>query len=198
MRPASAFPTTAGLFSWKRFAHGASGWGEVTASEIPDYNSETTDTAWHAISDFVAPSLIGKTVASGLGMSSAADCHPQTRDGEERLGKCVLGCGGPDQRGSALKTEFAARGLLLNWESQTPATASFPAAETARVLTFPRYRFGGNAGRGDSLPANSDLYRRLAATFPMRSSMGLISGFDMNSFQMRPVRWFSIMTVIGA
>src|SRR4029077_10184312 len=47
---------------------GASGWGEVTASETPGYNSETTDTAWHVISDFVAPSLVGKTV------SSASEC----------------------------------------------------------------------------------------------------------------------------
>ena len=36
------------------------------------------------------------------------------------------------------------------------------------------------------------------ATFPRRSSMVLISGFDMNSFQINPVRSFSIMTVIGA
>ena len=43
-------------------AHGVSGWGEVTASETPAYNSETTDTAWHVISDFVAPAMIGKTI----------------------------------------------------------------------------------------------------------------------------------------
>ena len=43
---------------------GASGWGEVTASETPGYNSETTDTAWHVISDFIAPALIGKSVAN--------------------------------------------------------------------------------------------------------------------------------------
>jgi O-succinylbenzoate synthase len=50
-------------------ADGASGWGEVTASETPAYNSETTDTAWHVISDFVAPALIGKTI------SCASDCQ---------------------------------------------------------------------------------------------------------------------------
>lgn len=43
-------------------ADGVRGWGEVTAGESPSYNSETTDTAWHVISDFIAPSLIGKTV----------------------------------------------------------------------------------------------------------------------------------------
>lgn len=47
---------------------GVSGWGEVTASETPGYNSETTDTAWHVISDFIAPALIGKSIAH------ASDC----------------------------------------------------------------------------------------------------------------------------
>ncbi|HLC11695.1 MAG TPA: hypothetical protein VJK31_00420, partial [Chthoniobacterales bacterium] len=45
-------------------ADDATGWGEVTASETPGYNSETTDTAWHVISDFIAPSLIGKNIAT--------------------------------------------------------------------------------------------------------------------------------------
>ncbi|HXW18608.1 MAG TPA: o-succinylbenzoate synthase [Candidatus Acidoferrales bacterium] len=41
-------------------ADGVSGWGEVTAGEVPGYNSETTDTAWLIISDFIAPLLPGK------------------------------------------------------------------------------------------------------------------------------------------
>lgn len=45
-------------------ADGVSGWGEVTAMETPMYNSETTDTAWHVISDFLAPTLVGKTIAT--------------------------------------------------------------------------------------------------------------------------------------
>jgi o-succinylbenzoate synthase len=40
--------------------NGISGWGEVTTVESPSYNSETTDTAWHVISDFIAPRLVGK------------------------------------------------------------------------------------------------------------------------------------------
>lgn len=44
-------------------ADGAIGWGEVTAGETPAYNPETTDTAWHVISDFIAPSVIGKSLA---------------------------------------------------------------------------------------------------------------------------------------
>src|SRR5437762_12709067 len=46
-------------------ADGVSGWGEVTAVEAPSYNSETTDTAWHIISDFIAPLLVGKDLPNG-------------------------------------------------------------------------------------------------------------------------------------
>ena len=45
-----------------RSEDGASGWGEVTAAEGPFYNSETTDTAWMVLRDFLAPLLLGKTI----------------------------------------------------------------------------------------------------------------------------------------
>ena len=44
-------------------ADGASGWGEVTAGATPAYNPETTETAWHVISEFIAPVLVGKNVS---------------------------------------------------------------------------------------------------------------------------------------
>jgi len=44
-------------------ADGVSGWGEVTTTESPVYNSETTGTAWHIISDFIAPFVIGRSLA---------------------------------------------------------------------------------------------------------------------------------------
>lgn len=65
---------------------GVSGWGEVTASETPGYNSETTDTAWHVISDFVAPSLLGKTIAGASdcpGLLSAIRGHQMAMSGVE-------------------------------------------------------------------------------------------------------------------
>jgi O-succinylbenzoate synthase len=76
MRLKAPFETSFGVSHQRRIilvevvADGVSGWGEVTASETPGYNSETTDTAWHVISDFVAPALIGKTV------STASECPP--------------------------------------------------------------------------------------------------------------------------
>jgi o-succinylbenzoate synthase len=49
------------------------GYGECTAGEEPNYSSETTDTAWHVLSDFIIPRLIGhhledaRAVAPALG-----------------------------------------------------------------------------------------------------------------------------------
>src|SRR5580704_17738276 len=75
MRLKAPFETSFGVSHHRRIilvevvADGASGWGEVTTSETPAYNSETTDTAWHVISDFVAPARIGKPI------SCASDCQ---------------------------------------------------------------------------------------------------------------------------
>jgi o-succinylbenzoate synthase len=40
---------------------GSTGWGEVTAGEGPFYNSETTDTAWGILSNYLIPLVLGKT-----------------------------------------------------------------------------------------------------------------------------------------
>jgi O-succinylbenzoate synthase len=47
-------------------ADGATGWGEVTAGETPGYNAETTETAWHVLSDFLAPASIGKEIGGAI------------------------------------------------------------------------------------------------------------------------------------
>jgi o-succinylbenzoate synthase len=39
---------------------GVSGWGECVAEESPFYSSETTETAWHVLSDFLVPQVIGR------------------------------------------------------------------------------------------------------------------------------------------
>lgn len=41
---------------------GAVGWGECVAGEDPGYSYETTETAWHVLSDFILPSLPGRDV----------------------------------------------------------------------------------------------------------------------------------------
>ena len=51
-------------------ADGIFGWGEVTATEGPYYNSETTDTAWHVICDCLAPAIVGKSFNSAEALAA--------------------------------------------------------------------------------------------------------------------------------
>jgi O-succinylbenzoate synthase len=39
---------------------GAAGWGECVAESHPYYSAETTRTAWHVISEFIAPLVLGR------------------------------------------------------------------------------------------------------------------------------------------
>lgn len=76
MRLKSPFETSFGVTQKRRIllvevlADGVTGWGEVTTSEAPFYNYETTDTAWHIISDFITPRLIGKELRAAAEMES--------------------------------------------------------------------------------------------------------------------------------
>ncbi len=40
---------------------GLVGWGEAPVASRPHFSEETTRTAWHAIEDFIAPALVGRT-----------------------------------------------------------------------------------------------------------------------------------------
>jgi o-succinylbenzoate synthase len=46
-----------------RSADGVVGWGECAAGEFPNYSSETPDTCWHALKEWVAPRVLGRTFA---------------------------------------------------------------------------------------------------------------------------------------
>ena len=60
------FETSFGATSTRRiilltvFSGEDAGYGECTAGEDPLYNSETTETAWHILTDFAIPWLLGK------------------------------------------------------------------------------------------------------------------------------------------
>jgi O-succinylbenzoate synthase len=45
-------------------ADGHVGWGECVAAEDPSYSYETTETAWHVLTEFVLPAVVGRE-ASG-------------------------------------------------------------------------------------------------------------------------------------
>ena len=74
MRLKSPFETSFGTVQDRRIVlvevvvDGMSGWGEVTAGETPAYNVETTDTAWHVLSDFIVPCLVGKNISASSEM----------------------------------------------------------------------------------------------------------------------------------
>jgi o-succinylbenzoate synthase len=80
MRLKAPFETSFGTVHDRRIllvevvAEGVSGWGEVTAGETPGYNAETTDTAWHVLTDFLAPALIGKNISQASDLP-ALMCH---------------------------------------------------------------------------------------------------------------------------
>jgi O-succinylbenzoate synthase len=44
-----------------RSGDGVEGWGECAAGETPHYGPETADTAWHAIREWVAPRVLGRS-----------------------------------------------------------------------------------------------------------------------------------------
>ncbi len=50
-------------------SEGLTGWGECVATNDPGYCYETVQTAWHIISDFLAPALLGKEVQSPEALS---------------------------------------------------------------------------------------------------------------------------------
>lgn len=52
-------------------ADGIAGWGEVTAFEGPYYNSETTDTAWQILCNFLVPAVLGKCFDSAEALVDA-------------------------------------------------------------------------------------------------------------------------------
>ena len=52
---------------------GATAWSECVAGEQPSYSAETVDTAWHAVTEWIAP----RVLAAGIS-------HPRTLDGTLR------------------------------------------------------------------------------------------------------------------
>jgi O-succinylbenzoate synthase len=70
MRLKAPFETSFGVTQDRRIllvevtADGVMGCGEITTLETPSYNSETTDTAWNIVSDFIAPIVVGQNVSS--------------------------------------------------------------------------------------------------------------------------------------
>lgn len=44
------------------FAEGVESWSECVVMETPSYSSETTETAWHVLTDLILPAVVGRAV----------------------------------------------------------------------------------------------------------------------------------------
>ncbi len=67
-------------------SEGITGWGEVAAGLGPWYSSETMETAWHILRDFLAPSLLGKNIETTDDIApifNAVRGHPMAKAGIE-------------------------------------------------------------------------------------------------------------------
>lgn len=47
---------------------GKTGWGECVAGETPHYSPETTETAWHMLTRFLLPEVVGRVHVGGAGV----------------------------------------------------------------------------------------------------------------------------------
>ena len=88
MRLKAPYETSAGT-EWDRrvllvqvSSEGISGWGEVTVDHTPSFTSETTDTAWHVLSEFLVPMVLGKDVTGAeetAGLMASVRGHEMAR-----------------------------------------------------------------------------------------------------------------------
>ena len=91
------FETSFGRIDDKHFilvrldGEGATGYGECVAEQDPYYSSETNDTAWHIIADFIAPRLLGTDVRAPARSVPGAQGDPRPQHGEGRRGDGGMG-----------------------------------------------------------------------------------------------------------
>ena len=69
-------------------ADGVAGWSECVAGESPGYTYETTETAWHVLTRWLLPGLVGREVGDGRDMRPVPWLrgHPMARAAVEMAG----------------------------------------------------------------------------------------------------------------
>lgn len=69
-------------------ADGVAGWSECVAGETPGYSYETTDTAWHVLTRWLLPEVVGSEVGDGREIMAPAWLrgHPMARAAVEMAG----------------------------------------------------------------------------------------------------------------
>jgi O-succinylbenzoate synthase len=68
------------------YSEGLVGWGECVASDDPGYSYETITTAWHILSDFLIPPVLGQDITKPADATSCYESvrgHPMAKAGLE-------------------------------------------------------------------------------------------------------------------
>ncbi|MEQ9397929.1 MAG: o-succinylbenzoate synthase [Longimicrobiales bacterium] len=68
---------------------GLEGWGECVVGEDPGYSYETTETAWHILTDFLLPGVVGRTATDAEDLLNAVPWirgHPMAKACVEMAG----------------------------------------------------------------------------------------------------------------
>jgi O-succinylbenzoate synthase len=148
-----------------------SGYGECVAEQDPYYSSETTETAWHIISDFIAPRVIGVDFA-----------HP--RDVFPAL-KAIRG-----HNMAKAAVEMAAWDLFAR-RRQEPLSAALGGSRN-------RIASGVSIGIQDSLDDLASLVEREIAAGYRRIKIKIKPGWDLDAVAMIRKRFGSVPLMVDA
>lgn len=75
-------------------AEGLTGWGECVANSSPGYSYETSGTAWHILSDFLIPAVLGKDLREPeemIGWLTFARGHPLAKAALDQAAWDIIG-----------------------------------------------------------------------------------------------------------
>ncbi len=70
------------------------GYGECVADRDPGYSYETVQTAWHILSDFILPAVLGTGPGKPAGAAAAHGFRARPPDGQSRSGDGAVGPAG--------------------------------------------------------------------------------------------------------
>jgi len=145
---------------------GVNGWGECAAGENPFYSEESFETAWYAILNFLAPAVLGKSLARG---GDAAPLFEQVRG--HRMAKAAV-------ENALWEAEARQKGVPL-WKLL---------GGTRREIAC-----GVSIGIQDSLDQLMDKIETELAAGYQRIKIKVKPGWDLNAFERVRAKWPKIL-----
>jgi O-succinylbenzoate synthase len=174
------FETSFGRIDHKTFiivrvdGDGESGWGECVAEQDPYYSAETTETAWHIITEFIAPRVIGAVFGDPRAVCSAL--------------KAIRG-----HNMAKAAVEMAAWDLFARQQGVPLARALNPSG-----VARDRIASGVSIGIQDSLDDLAALVEREIAAGYRRIKIKIKPGWDVDAVAMIRRRFDSVPLMVDA